>query len=41
MSQKVSVKGFKWVKKKKLSEFTEEFIKKYLMKIVIQDIFLK
>ena len=29
MSQKLPVKGFKWVKKKKLSEFNEDFIKKY------------
>ena len=40
MSQKLPVKGFKWVKEKKLSEFNEDFIKN-LMKIVIQDIFLK
>ena len=29
MSQKLAVKGFKWVKQKKLSKFNEEFIKKY------------
>ena len=29
MSQKLPVKGFKWVKPKKLSEFNEDFIKKY------------
>ena len=29
MSQKVCVKGFKWVKKKKLSKFNKDFIKKY------------
>ena len=29
MSQKLPVKDFKWVKKKKLSEFNEDFIKKY------------
>ena len=30
MSQKLPVKGFKWLKKKKkLSEFNEDFIKKY------------
>ena len=29
MSQKLPVKGFKWVKKKKLSTFNEDFIKKY------------
>ena len=29
MSQKCSVKCFKWVNKKKLSEFNEDFIKKY------------
>ena len=29
MSQKLPVKGFKWVKKKKLSEFNKGFIKKY------------
>ena len=29
MSQKLLVKGFKWVKRKKLSEFNEGFIKKY------------
>ena len=42
MSQKLPVNGFKWVKKKKLSEFNKEFIKKKnTMKIVIKDIFLK
>ena len=29
MSQKLPVKNFKWVKKKKLSKFNEDFIKKY------------
>ena len=29
MSQKLPVKGFKWVKKKKLSKFNEHFIKNY------------
>ena len=29
MSQKLPAKGFKWVKKKKLSEFNEDFTKKY------------
>ena len=29
MSQNLLVKGFKWVKKKILSEFNEDFIKKY------------
>ena len=29
MSQKWSAKGFKWVKKKKLSAFNKDFIKKY------------
>ena len=29
MSQKLPVRGFKWVKQKKLSEFNEDFIKKY------------
>ena len=29
MSQKVPIKGFKWVKQKKLSRFNEHFIKKY------------
>ena len=41
MSQKLPVNGFKWVKKKKLSEFNKDFIKKNTMKIVIKDIFLK
>ena len=40
MSQKLPVKDFKWVKKRKLSEFNEDFIKN-MMKIVVQDIFLK
>ena len=40
MSQKLPAKGFKWVKKKKLSQFKKDFIKN-MMKIVIQDIFLK
>ena len=29
MSQKLPVKGFKWVKQKQLSKFNEDFIKKY------------
>ena len=29
MSQKLPLKGFKWVKQKKLSKFNEDFIKKY------------
>ena len=29
MSQKLPVRGFKWVKQKKLSKFNEDFIKKY------------
>ena len=29
MSQKLPVKGFKWVKQKQLSKFNEGFIKKY------------
>ena len=29
MSQKLPVKGFKWVKQKKLSKFNEDFIKNY------------
>ena len=40
MSQKLPVKGFKWIKQKKLSKFNEDFIKN-MMKIIIQDIFLK
>ena len=40
MSQKLPVKGFKWVKQKRLSEFNEDFIKN-MLKIVTQDIFLK
>ena len=40
MSQKLPVNGFKWVKQKMLSKFNEDF-KKNMMKIVIQDIFLK
>ena len=40
MSQKLPVKGFKWVKQNKLSKFNKDFIKN-MMKIVIQDIFLK
>ena len=39
MSQKLPVKGFKWLKQKKLSKFNEEFIKN-MMKLVIEDIFL-
>ena len=38
MFQKLPVNGFKW--KKNVSKFDEEFIKN-MMKIVIQDIFLK
>ena len=38
MSQKLSINEFKWVKT--LSKFNEDFIKN-MMKIVIQDIFLK
>ena len=40
MSQKLPLKGFKWVKQKKLSKFNEDFIKN-MMKIVIGDTFLK
>ena len=40
MSHKLPVKGFKWVKKKKLLEFNEDF-KKNMMEIKIPDIFLK
>ena len=29
MSKKLPVRGFKWVKQKKLSKFNEDFIKKY------------
>ena len=29
ISQKLLVKGFKWVKKRKLSKFNKDFIKKY------------
>ena len=29
MSQKLPVKGFKWVKQKKLSKLNEDFVKKY------------
>ena len=29
MSQKLPVKGFKWVKQKKLPKFNEDFIKNY------------
>ena len=38
MSQKLPVNGFKWIED--LSEFNERFIK-FIMKIVIEDIFLK
>ena len=38
MSQKLPINGFKWVKN--LPKFNEDFIKN-IMKIVIQDIFLK
>ena len=40
MSKQLPVKGFKWVKKKKLSKLNEDFIIN-MMKIVIKDIFLK
>ena len=40
VTQKLPVKGFKWVKQKKLSKFNKDFIKN-MMKIVIQDISLK
>ena len=40
LSQKLSTNGFKGVKQKKLSKFNKDFIKN-MMKIVIQDIFLK
>ena len=40
MFQNLPVEGFKWVNKEKLSEFNKDFIKN-MMKIVIQDIFLK
>ena len=40
MSQKLPVNGFKWVEKEHLPKFNEDF-KKNMMKIVIQDIFLK
>ena len=40
MSQKLPVDGFKWVKQRRLSKFNEDFIKN-MMKIVIQDVFLK
>ena len=39
MSQKLPVNVFEWVKN--LSKFNEDFIKKSMIKIVIQDIFLK
>ena len=29
MSQKLSVKGFKWIKQTKFSKFNQDFIKKY------------
>ena len=38
MSQKLPINSFKWVKN--LSKFNEDFIKN-MMKIVMQDIFLK
>ena len=38
MSQKLPINGFKWVKN--LPKFNEDFVKN-MMKIVIQDIFLK
>ena len=41
MSQKLPVNHFEWVKQEELSKFNEDFIKKTMMKIVIQDIFLK
>ena len=40
MFQKLPIKGFKWVRQNKLSKFNKDFIKN-MMKIVIQDIFLK
>ena len=40
ISQKLPVKDFKWVKAKKLSKFSEDF-KKNMLKIVIEDVFLK
>ena len=40
MSQKLPIKGFKWVKQKKLSNFNEDF-NENMIKIVIKDIFLK
>ena len=40
MFQKLLLEGFKWVNKEKLLEFNENF-RKNMMKIVIQDIFLK
>ena len=40
MSQKLAVNGFKWVKKKNLSEFNKNFVKN-IMKLVMQDIFLR
>ena len=40
MSEKLLVKGFKWVKQKKLSKFNEDSIKN-MIKIVKKDIFLK
>ena len=40
MSQKLPVNGFKWVKQKKLSKFSEDFMKT-MMKIVAKDIFLR
>ena len=39
MSQKLPIDGFEWVKN--LSKFNEDYLKKNLMKIVLQDIFLK
>ena len=44
MSQPLPVDGFKWQEKEDLSKFDNDllkFIKKYMMKIVIKDIFLK
>ena len=40
MSQKLPINGFKWVKQQKISKLNEDFVKN-MMKILIQDIFLK
>ena len=39
MSQKVPVGGFKW--KEDLSQFNKDFIRNYMMRTVISDIYLK